>query len=214
MSTATRLCQAICSFTERCWLPGVCLLCASAAREALCPECLAELPEQSPADESLASDLPALTLWRYAEPADRVVLAFKYGGHATVARCWATRVAPRLPAVDALVAMPMHPVRLAERGENPVATMAHTLRRLLPGRPPLVRATKTRLTARQQGLDREGRLANVAGAYRIDSDLRGRRILLVDDVLTTGASLLALASAARAAGANSLCAVAMARAAP
>lgn len=211
MSTMASLGHTICSFIGRCWLPGACLLCAGAAREALCDACLADLPEQSPADESLAADLPALTLWRYAEPADRVVLAFKYGGHTTVARAWATRIAPRLPKVDALVAMPMHPSRLAERGENPAVAMACALRPLLPGCPPLLQATKTRLTARQQGLDRAGRLANVADAYRIDTDLRGQRLLLVDDVLTTGASLLALAAAARTAGAGELFAVAMAR---
>ncbi|MBU3693406.1 MAG: ComF family protein [Rhodocyclaceae bacterium] len=252
MSISTALRDTICSLIEQFWLPGACLLCAGGAREALCPACLAELPEQQPGAEVLAADaeggplqgrlfaatferserereeatrerpavtesgtgITALTLWRYVEPADRVVLAFKYGGHATVARLWAARVAGRLPAVDALIAMPMHRTRLAERGENPAAVMARALRPLLPGRPPLLAATKTRLTARQQGLDREGRLANVAGAYRVDADLRGRHVLLVDDVLTTGASLLALAAAARAAGAAAVHAVAMARAAP
>lgn len=212
MSTATAFVHTICSFIDQCWLPGACLLCRSAAREALCPACLAELPTQRPAEEWLAADLPALSLWHYAEPADRVVLAFKYGGHSRLATCWAERVAGQLPAVDALVAMPMHPLRLAERGENPAIHMARALRPLLPGQPPLVRASKTRPTARQQGLDRAGRLANVAGAYRIDADLGARRVLLVDDVLTTGASLLALAEAARAAGAAAVHAVVMARA--
>lgn len=160
------------------------------------------------------TDLPAFALWSYAEPADRVVLGFKYGGHAGVARLWAARMAPRLPAVDALLAMPMHRERLAERGENPPEVMAVALRGALPGRPTLVRTTRTRLTARQQGLDRAGRLANVAGSVRIDSDLRGRHVLLIDDVLTTGASLLALAAAAHAAGAAGVSAAVMARAVP
>jgi len=213
------------------------MLCTGAAHHALCPACLAELPEQQPAEEVLGvgtapegrSEAPplqqpaksgqrdtvtAFTLWRYVEPADHVLLGFKYGGHATVAQLWAARVAGRLPAVDAVIAMPMHPTRLAERGENPAAVMARVLRPLLPGRPRLVAATKTRITAHQQGLDREGRLANVAGAYRIEADLRGQRVLLVDDVLTTGASFMALAEAARAAGAARICAVAMARAVP
>lgn len=205
------------------------MLCASAASEALCAACLNDLPAQPPAFETLSGDaqpagglaatdgsasLQALALWRYAEPADRVVLGFKYGGHAGVARLWAVRMAARLPAVDALVAMPMHPTRLAERGENPAEALALALRPLLPGHPPRLRGVKTRATALQQGLDRAGRLANVAGAYRIDADLRQRHVLLIDDVLTTGASLLALAAAARAAGAAAVTAVAMARAAP
>ena len=220
MSISTLLGPTICSFIERSWLPGACLLCHAGSREALCGPCLSELPEQVPREEWVSAaglvqggGLLALALWRYSEPADRVVLAFKYGGQASVARLWAARMAPRLPPVDALVAMPMHRERLAERGENPTEVMARTLRRQLPGRPPLVGATRTRLTARQQGLDRAGRLANVAGSVRIDSDLQGRRVLLVDDVLTTGASLLALAEAARAAGAAEVTAVAMARAA-
>ncbi len=205
------------------------MLCAAASRDALCEACLGDLPDQVPAEGSLGGGsgegglavaaagprgVLAHALWRYAEPADRVVLGFKYGGHAGVARLWAVRVAPRLPAVDAVVPMPMHRLRLAERGENPAEVMARALAAHLPGRPPLIRATKTRMTARQQGLDREGRLANVAGAYRVDSRLDGKRVLLVDDVLTTGASLLALAAAARAAGAAEVTAVAMARATP
>jgi len=200
------------------------MLCAAASRHALCEACLDDLPEQVPAEETLGGgsgeggsapeqrNVSAHTLWRYAEPADRVVLGFKYGGHAGVARVWAARLAPRLPAVDAVIPMPMHRLRLAERGENPAEVMARELARRLPGRPRLLRATKTRMTARQQGLDREGRLANVAGAYRVEARLSGMRVLLVDDVLTTGASLLALAEAARAAGAAEVTAAAMARA--
>jgi len=189
------------------------MLCAAGSQDALCAGCLADLPEQVPAEEALGeANVIAGTLWRYAEPANRVVLGFKYGGHAGVARLWAARMAPRVPAVDALIAMPMHRLRLAERGENPAEVMARELARHLPGRPRLLRATKTRMTARQQGLDRAGRLANVNGAYRIDTRLDGMRVLLVDDVLTTGASLLALAEAARAAGAADVAAVAMARA--
>jgi predicted amidophosphoribosyltransferase len=238
MSISSRLGATICSIIERCWLPGTCLLCAAGCRAALCDTCLADLPEQQPFQEVLedcrtdggsplsgrgeqpSMERPAgphivsVCLWRYADPADRVVLGFKYGGQAGVARLWASRMAARLPAVDAVIAMPMHRTRLAERGENPAEVMARTLRPLLPGRPPLVSGIKTRNTARQQGLDRDGRLANVAGAYRIDADLRGRHVLLVDDVLTTGASFLALAAAAHAAGATTVTAAAMARAVP
>jgi len=255
MSMSTALIPTICSFIERSWLPRTCLLCGAGSRYALCEPCLAELPEQVPAEEALAGAMPiaggpsqggpsqggpcaapperserereestrarpaaqsvvAHTLWRYAEPADRVVIGFKYGGDAGVARLWAARVAGGLPAVDALIPMPMHAQRLADRGQNPAEVMASALARHLPGRPPLLRATKTRMTARQQGLDRKGRLANVAGAYRIDQHLHGMRVLLVDDVLTTGASLSALAEAAFDAGADEVSAVAMARAVP
>ena len=256
MSMSAALVPTICSLIERSWLPRSCLLCGAGSRAALCEPCLAELPEQVPAEESLAGAMPiaggplqggpcaapaerserererereredlpregpaaqcvvAHTLWRYADPADRVVIGFKYGGDAGVARLWAARVAGGLPAVDALIPMPMHAQRLADRGQNPAEVMARALARHLPGRPPLLRAIKTRMTARQQGLDRNGRLANVAGAYRIDQRLDGMRVLLVDDVLTTGASLSALAEAALAAGAAEVSAVAMARAAP
>ncbi len=250
MSMSAALVPTICSLIERSWLPRSCLLCGAGSRAALCEPCLAELPEQVPAEEALAGAMPvaggllqggpcvgpaersereredlpregpaapsvvAHTLWRYADPADRVVIGFKYGGDAGVARLWAARVAGRTPAVDALIPMPMHAQRLADRGQNPAEVMARALARHLPGRPPLLRAIKTRMTARQQGLDRNGRLANVAGAYRIDQRLDGMRVLLVDDVLTTGASLSALAEAALAAGAAEVSAVAMARAAP
>lgn len=229
MSISSSLGQTICSIIEQSGLAGDCMLCGAASEAALCPPCIADLPQQTPADETLAVAMPAAgepsradcaaaphvvahALWRYADPADRVVLGFKYGGHAGVARLWAQQVAAHLPRVDAVVPMPMHPLRLAERGENPAEVMARELCRKLPARPRLLRAIKTRPTARQQGLDRAGRLANVAGAYRFETGLDGQRVLLVDDVLTTGASLLELAKAARAAGAASVAAAAMARA--
>lgn len=101
---------------------------------------------------------------------------------------------PRLAALDParwlLVPVPLHPLRQLWRGFNQSWELARTLAALtgLPARPVLRRRQWTRTQAR---LDRRRRLANLRGAFalrRAEPALRGRCILLVDDVLTTGAT--------------------------
>jgi ComF family protein len=199
------------SFCERSWLACDCLLCAAASAEAICTHCLADLPLAGPG-EHLQDGTSAQSLWRYETPADAVVIAFKYGGAGALATLWARQMAPLAHSHDIVIAMPMHLSRLRQRGENPVERLATALQRTQRPMPRRVTATRTRQTAQQQGLDRQSRLANVSGAFRIDASLQGQRVLLVDDVLTTGASLMALAEAARSAGASAVAAVTLARA--
>jgi ComF family protein len=105
-----------------------------------------------------------------------------------------------------LVAVPLHRARLAERGFNQAALIARCVARQL--RAPLFpRAlVRARDTPQQAALDRAARLANLAGAFRAREPelVRGRTVLLVDDVLTTGATLAACAAALIDAGARSV----------
>jgi len=107
-------------------------------------------------------------------------------------------------AADVLVPVPLHQERLRQRGFNQSALLARAM--VVPGLPmdeeSLVRV---RATASQTTLNRAERRANMAGAFACrDGALAGRRVLLIDDVCTTGATLEACAVACRAAGAASV----------
>lgn len=116
------------------------------------------------------------------------------------------------PDVDVASWVPLHPRRRRERGYDQAFLLARSLARRwrLPCRSLL---TRTRATQRQVGRHRDERARNVAGAFTASPEARGRRVLLVDDVLTTGATAAEAARALRAAGAASIHVAAVARAA-
>jgi predicted amidophosphoribosyltransferase len=98
--------------------------------------------------------------------------------------------------------VPLHPKRMRERGYDQSAKLAHHLARScnLTFRPDLLR--RTRQTKQQALLPRSDRPANVAGAFLATRELRDHTILLVDDVSTTGATMLAAGHALREGGAD------------
>lgn len=118
-----------------------------------------------------------------------------------------------LAQADWLLPMPLAPARLAERGYNPALLLA---RQLDAGRCRAELLRRTRDTAPQRGLTRAERQRNVRGAFAAAAGqagalLAGRRVLLVDDVMTTGASLYEAARALRQAGARHVDALVVAR---
>ena len=121
-------------------------------------------------------------------------------------------VEPALEQADLVVPMPLARERLAERGYNQALLLA---RHLAPDKTDATLLLRTRHTAAQSALTRAERLQNVQGAFAVEPlrahELRGRRVVLVDDVMTTGASLRAAASALRLAGAAHITALVFAR---
>ncbi len=97
--------------------------------------------------------------------------------------------------------MPLHPERLRERGFNQAVEIARPLARTLEIPLLLEAAQRVRNTPAQVGLPHDARLKNIKGAFVCDERVAGKRIALLDDVMTTGASLDELARAVLAAGA-------------
>ena len=143
----------------------------------------------------------------YAGPLRDAVHALKYTGRhgvaATLAELLAPALAPLVREGDLLVPVPLHPSRQRERGYNQAAIVASELRYLLPLELESGALRRTRATADQVTLSGEQRARNVRGAFAVAGDgVTGRRIWLLDDVYTTGATLRAGAQALRAAGAS------------
>jgi ComF family protein len=114
---------------------------------------------------------------------------------------------------DVIVPVPLHPTRQRERGFNQASLIAELLsaQTSIPARPLLER---TRYTTTQTALDRSERMENLHNAFRLrkNGDVRGLRVLLVDDVLTTGSTLNECARVLKRAGAFSVHAATAARA--
>jgi ComF family protein len=150
-------------------------------------------------------------------PLRQAIHAFKYSGQTALAVPlghilevgWANG---NLPA-EAIVPVPLHPARLRERGYNQAALLARRL--ALATRLPVVEEglRRTRATAVQMTLGAAERKLNVAGAFEgAPGRLAGRRVVLIDDVCTTGATLEACSVALREAGAAAVWALTLARA--
>ena len=151
----------------------------------------------------------------YGPPLDYYVHALKYRGARTLGRDLALLLTPTIRTLrrdfDALVPVPLHRTRRCERGYNQAQEIARTLARELR-LPALQRGiARVAATAAQTGQGAAERRAAVAHAFRVARSVKGRRIAIVDDVVTTGATVNALAAELRAAGAAGCVAIAVAR---
>jgi ComF family protein len=177
-------------------ITDACPRCALPSRERLvCGACLAKPP---PFDATIAA-------WRYAFPADRLLQSFKYAGMLALAEPFAAAVAEAVRAHDApmpdrLVAMPLSSRRQRERGFNHAHEIARRLSACVDV--PLARGlTRMRDAPPQAGLTLRERVRNVRDAFAASEAIAGCSIAIVDDVMTTGATIGAAARALRRAGA-------------
>ena len=215
-------------------LPQSCLLCgADGANGPLCEPCQADLP-WLPRNRCRVCALPLTSgsvcgacldrpprfdaveaAFAYRFPMDALILAFKYGGRLALARGLGEQLARAATRnVDAIVPMPLAPARLAERGYNQALEIARVVA-TLTGIPLLRDACrKVADTPPQAALPWSERARNVRRAFVCDADFQGKRIAVVDDVLTTGATLNELARVLRKAGAVSVAGWVVARTLP
>ena len=141
----------------------------------------------------------------YDYPWDFLLRRFKFGGELSLGRTLAGVMVAHAPPdwteIDALVPVPLHHSRLRERGYDQARELAQQLHRLT--RVPLATGVLTRVrpTSPQVGLDAQQRRGNVRGAF-IVSGAVPQRVCLVDDVMTTGATVSACATVLKRAGAE------------
>ena len=158
----------------------------------------------------------------YTGVARRMVQALKYGDRTDLAPWmarWMLRAGAELVAeADVVVPVPLHRGRFFSRRFNQSAELARAISRLtgLPFEPGAL--VRSRMTRQQVGLGTRERQDNVRGAFKVpeegDIKVRGRRVLVVDDVYTTGATVSAAARALRKAGAAKIHVLTFARVLP
>lgn len=179
-----------------------CVGCAAWGPAPACDTCLAAWPR--PLGGTTPVGVSAVVAGAaYAGVARGAVKALKLEGRPGVAPLLAAPLAAHPALPDAgwlLVPVPLHPGRRRRRGYNQAKLIARAIARLSGHRVADV-LRRTRATGRQTKLGRAARAANLDGAVACRRDLTGARCILVDDVLTTGATAEACARALRAAGA-------------
>jgi ComF family protein len=166
----------------------------------VCAPCMAAPPRYASARAALA----------YEGPARQALLAFKMGDELHMARMMAPHMAraagPMLGQGALLVPVPLHYWRLWRRGFNQAALLAQALAARTGLELAIDGLERRKLTQRSAGLGREARARNVRGAFKVrdKARIRGRAIILIDDVLTTGATAEACARVLLRGGAASV----------
>jgi len=206
----------------------VCEACLAApepvAAEYFCVACRTPFLNRSPLDDSgrcalcrlgLAGFDAVYTFGSYAGAMRALIHLFKFSRISTLARplgAFLKRALPIEQTFDVIVPMPLHWRRRWNRGFNQAELLAHEVARR-SATPVRNLVKRRRATTAQAGLTNAKRRANVQGAFKIKPGVRlnGQRVLLVDDVFTTGATAAACARALKRAGAAHVTLLAVAR---
>ena len=217
-------------------VPSQCAICHAWPAQRLCDDCVRRFARQRPRCRTCALAVPegvthcgaclrhpngldaCHAAVDYGYPWSGVLQAFKFRGDPGWAGALATLlrstpwVEPALEAAELVLPIPLAPQRLRMRGFNQAQLLAQAL---APARVQAGLLLRTHDTPAQSGLDRARRLRNLARAFAVEplraAQLAGRQVLLVDDVMTTGATLQAAAAMLRQAGAARVTALVLAR---
>jgi ComF family protein len=217
-------------------LPGQCAVCRAWPAQPVCESCVARFAQPQPRCRRCALPVPdgvdecgrcvrepppldsCHVAVNYDYPWSALITQFKFQGQPGWARSFATLlrsspwVEPAIEQAAHVLPMPLARERLLERGFNQALLLA---RCLAPDKTRPQMLLRIRHTATQSELDRDARLANVKGAFAVDPlvapQLRHARVVLVDDVMTSGATVFSAAAVLRRAGASHITAIVVAR---
>lgn len=129
---------------------------------------------------------------------------YKYGSALQTAHLFAQLISTHdsLQHIDVMIPMPLHPQRLQERGFNQSLEIAKQLAKKTDIPLDYTSCTRTKYTPPQASLPLKERAKNIKGVFAYSANLAGKRVAIVDDVMTTGASLNELAKTLKKAGAT------------
>lgn len=199
-------------FCELCWqsvllLDLACPRCGLPGAPDICPHCRRHPPPY----------LAARAAVEYGGQAAAAIRLLKYGGRSHLGRPLAGLLRPLLPhlqPVDRALPVPLHPARTRHRGYNQAALLARHLARGEGLTVSYGSLKRHRDTPVQASLSREHRLQNLRGAFSASTArVQGARLLLIDDVMTTGATAVACSETLLEAGAREVKVLCLARAA-
>ncbi len=217
-------------------MPSQCAVCHAWPSQTICEACIVRFAQPRPRCRTCALPLPpgvpqcgaciksappldaCLAAVPYEFPWSGLITGYKFNSRPGLSAAFALLlrstpwVEPALERADLLLPMPLSRQRLLERGFNQSLELA---RQLAPAKTDPALLLRLRHTPPQSALKRQDRLRNVRDAFAVDplraASLRDRRVILVDDVMTSGASLFCAAAALRAAGAAHITGLVIAR---
>lgn len=205
------------------FLPSTCLLCKAPAlsTEGICLDCLNTLPWHSSAT-CIQCGLAAnhlhcgqcqkkspyfdktIALFMYQFPIDRLLQSFKYQQSLHIGPLFANLFNQRIlgKPYDRILPMPMHPERLKTRGYNQSLEIAKRVARFTNIPIDTKSCKRIKDTPPQAGLTLDARIRNIKNAFECHENLTGQRVAIMDDVMTSGASMNELARTLKLAGAK------------
>ena len=194
-----KLADRLFPYIPRCVVCGV----EKGVERYLCPDC-AEKMETKRAGAAAAGAFAAVSAYRYDGAAAKLVRRYKYGGDKWLAAFMADAVANAcdMDGVDIICHVPLHDKRRKSRGFDQAEELAKRVSGIT-GKPHISALRRVRHTKTQTKLSAAQRQENMRGAFECTLRINGR-VLLIDDVLTTGATAAECAAVLAAAGAKAV----------
>lgn len=183
-----------------------CTVCGLVSQHSICGACLSAPPS---IDQTHA-------VFTYDYPLNHLLQQFKYQQALSISRLFAHVLQQKIvhnktssamvngtsqPRIDLIIPMPMHPARLKQRGFNQAHEIAKPVAKVLKIPLNVLTCQRVKLTPPQASLPLKERITSIRGAFKCKQDLQGLNIAIIDDVMTTGASLNELAKTLKQAGA-------------